>query len=180
MAQEIDIQTRIQVKRIIEALLFAASEPLSLNKIHEITNRAAPLPLRTVRMIVESLQEEYAMQNRAFRLEEIAQGFVLRSCAEFSSYIEQLGRNKRGEKLSQAAAEVLAIIAYRQPITRPDIEAIRGVDSSGVLCSLLERQLIQPTGRLEGPGRPTLYGVTPQFLTHFGLKDITELVHSSG
>jgi segregation and condensation protein B len=100
---------------------------------------------------------------------------VLRSCEEFNSYIALLQRNKRAEKLSNAAAEVLAIIAYRQPITKPQVEAIRGVDSSSAFQVLLERQLIQPAGKLEAAGRPTLYTTTREFLQHFGLRDVREL-----
>lgn len=166
---------RLQIRRVIEALLFASSEPISLDKIREVTDTIQPLPPRDIRALIQALQDEYYLQQRAFRIEEIAQSFVLRSCDEFHSYIELLYRNKRAEKLSHAAAEVLAIIAYRQPITRPQIEAIRGVDCSGVVQALLERQLIQPEGRQEGPGRPTLYGTTKDFLQHFGLRDVREL-----
>ncbi len=168
-------QIRFQVKRMIEALLFASNEPLPFNKIREISDTFYPLPPRLLRQIIEDLQQDYLVQQRAFRLEEIALGFVLRSCEEYSPYIDLLYRNKRTEKLSSAAAEVLAIIAYKQPITKPQIEAIRGVDSSGTIQNLLERQLIEPLGKLEAPGRPTLYGITNSFLKHFGLKDLTEL-----
>lgn len=163
------------VKGIIEALLFACNEPISFDKIREITDTAIPLKPKTVRAIIQELADEYVMQRRSFRIEEIAQGFLLRTCEEFSPYIDVLYRNKRGEKLSHPAAEVLAIIAYKQPITRPQIDAIRGVDSSGTIYSLLERQLIEPVGKLEAPGRPTLYGITKDFLKHFGLRDLYEL-----
>jgi segregation and condensation protein B len=164
-----------QVKRIIEALLFASNEPIAFNKIREVVDTIAPLQPKELRGLIQELQNEYEEQQRAFRLEEIAQGFILRSAEEFHPYIELLHRNKRTEKLSMASSEVLAIIAYRQPITRVQIEAIRGVDSSGSVATLLERQLIQPVGRLEAPGRPTLYGITKDFLKHYGLKDIKEL-----
>jgi segregation and condensation protein B len=168
-------ETCVFVKRVIEALLFATSEPLEFEKIREVTDTIALLKPRILREILHDLQQEYITQQRGFRLDETAQGFVLRSCEEFSPYIDILYRNKRGEKLSHAAAEVLAIIAYRQPITKPQIEALRGVDSSGVLSSLLERQLIESMGRLEAPGRPTLYGITKNFLSHFGLRNLNEL-----
>src|ERR1700737_4180407 len=144
---------RLQLKRVIEALLFACSEPLTLDKIREVTDTILPLPPRDLRALIQALQDDYYMQKRAFRIEEMAQGFVLRTYEEFNPYIELLFRNKRSEKLSHAAAEVLAIIAYRQPITRPQIEAIRGVDCSGVVQALLERQLIQAVGKLDSPGR---------------------------
>lgn len=168
-------QARFQVKRIVEALLFASNDPLSFVKIREITDAFYPIRPRILRQIIEELQQDYLSQQRAFRLEEIAQGFILRSCEEYSPYIDLLYRNKRTEKLTHASAEVLAIIAYKQPITKPQIEAIRGVDSTGIVQNLLERQLIESVGKLEAPGRPTLYGITKDFLKHFGLKDIRDL-----
>ncbi len=170
-----ETHARFQVKRIIEALLFAGNEPLPFNKIREVTDAFHPFKPRVLRQILDELQQDYFSQQRAFRLEEIAQGFIIRSCEEYSPYIDLLYRNKRTEKLTQASAEVLAIIAYRQPITKPQIEAIRGVDSSGIVQNLLERQLIEAVGRLEAPGRPTLFGITKDFLKHFGLKDLKDL-----
>ena len=108
-------------------------------------------------------------------MEETVSGYILRTCEEYSTYIELLFRNKRGDKLSQASAEVLAIIAYKQPITRPQIDALRGVDSSGIIQNLIDRQLIEPTGKLDAPGRPTVYSITQHFLTHFGLRNLSEL-----
>lgn len=166
---------RLQVKRLIEALLFASNEPLTFQKIRDVADQLHPLRPKQLREIIFELQDDYLTQQRGFRLEEISQGYLLRTCEEFSPYIELLYRNKRTEKLSHAAAEVLAIIAYRQPITRPQIEAIRGVDCSGVIMSLLDRELITAVGRMEAPGRPTLYGITHEFLSHFGLKDLKEL-----
>jgi len=163
------------VKRIIEALLFASSDPLPFNKIHEVVNTFQDLKPRLVRDLIVELQQEYLTQQRAFRLEEIAQGFLLRTCEEYSPFIDTLLRNKRTEKVSQASSEVLAIIAYKQPITRPQIEAIRGVDCSGIVQNLLERNLIEPVGKLEAPGRPMLYGITKDFLAHYGLKNLQDL-----
>jgi segregation and condensation protein B len=166
---------RIQIKRMIEALLFSSNEPIPFNKIREIADTIQPLRPAVIKQLIEDLQQEYITQQRAFRLEEIGQGYLLRSCEEFGPYIDQLYRNKRAEKLSQASVEVLAIIAYKQPITRPQIEAIRGVDSTGTIQNLLERQLIEPVGKLEAPGRPTLFGITKDFLKHYGLKDLNDL-----
>lgn len=166
---------RIHIKRMIEALLFSSNEPIHFNKIREIADTIQPLRPQVLKQLIEDLQQEYVTQQRAFRLEEIAQGYLLRSCEEFGQYIDLLHRNKRTEKLSQASVEVLAIIAYKQPITRPQIEAIRGVDSSGTVQNLLERQLIEPVGKLEAPGRPTLFGITKDFLKHYGLKDLNDL-----
>lgn len=171
----IGMQVRSHTKRVIEALLFSSPDPLSIQKIREVTDTFCSMLPRHLRQILEELQQEYIAQQRAFRLEEIAQGYVLRTHEEYAPYIEILQKQKRGEKLSPAATEVLAIIAYRQPITRPQIDAIRGVDSSGTLMQLLERQLIETQGKLEAPGRPTLYVTTKEFLKHFGLKDQNDL-----
>lgn len=168
---QLNEQIRVHAKRVIEALLFSCPEPLAVQKIREVTDTFCSISPRHLRRILEELQQEYISQQRAFRLEEIAQGYVLRTHEEYATYIDILQRQRRGEKLSPAATEVLAIIAYRQPITRPQIDAIRGVDSSGTLMQLLERQLVETQGKLEAPGRPTLYVTTKEFLKHFGFKD---------
>jgi segregation and condensation protein B len=171
----LDPQKREQVKRIMEAILFASSEPISFNKIREVVDAFYPLKPRQIHDILQELEREYIVQQRSFRLEHIANGYLLRTNEEYRKYIDLLYRDKRAEKLTQASMEVLAIIAYRQPITRPQIEAIRGVDSSGVVQALLDRGLIEVQGRLEAPGRPTLYGITKDFLKHFGLRGLEEL-----
>lgn len=172
---QIDQQLQKHLKKVIEALLFACPDPLPLVKIREVTDTILPLRPRQIRHIIDELKQDYLGQQRAFQLEEIAQGYVLRTYEEYAPYIDLLIRNKRSEKLSHASTEVLAIIAYKQPITRPQIDAIRGVDSSGTLMQLLERQLVEPVGKLEAPGRPTLYATTKEFLKHYGLKDLLEL-----
>ncbi|NGX42669.1 MAG: hypothetical protein K940chlam7_00953 [Chlamydiae bacterium] len=170
----------LQAKRIIEGLLFCHSEPITLRKMKKVLETFHPLESNEVRQLVQELSQEYEEQNRAFRLEEIAKGYILRTREEFSPYIRILMKSSRPERLSHASAEVLAIIAYRQPVTRPQIDEIRGVDSSGILYTLLERQLIEPMGKLEVPGRPTLFGVTQNFLKHFGLKDMKDLPKIDG
>ncbi len=162
-------------KKIIEAVLFASDQPLSFNKIREIVDTFQQLKPSQLRNLILELQQDYLSQQRAFRLEEIAEGFLIRTCEEYAPFIDTLFHNKRTEKLSQASAEVLAIIAYKHPITRPQIEAIRGVDCSGVMQNLLERQLIEAIGKLEAPGRPTLYGITKHFLEHYGLRNLQDL-----
>ncbi len=166
---------RQEAKRIVEALLFSSSSPLPFVKIRQIINQATSCTSRELLTLIQELKVEYESQQRAFEITEIAEGFALRTRREFGPYVDQLFGHRRPERLSQAATEVLAIIAYRQPITRPQVEALRGVDCSGVIQSLLERQLIEAVGRLETPGRPTLYGVTKQFLEHFGLKSLADL-----
>ncbi len=168
-------QNRLKVKRVIEALLFSTNEPISFNKIREITDTICEFKPRVIKEIIDELQNDFISKQLVYRLEEIAEGYLLRTSEEFSPYLNLLYRNKRVEKLSQAAAEVLSIIAYRQPITRPQIDSIRGVDSTGVIQALLERQLIEPLGKMEAPGRPMLFGITKDFLKYFGLKDLGEL-----
>ncbi len=164
-----------EAKRIIEALLFATSEPISLQKLQEIIETQLPIKPKEVKKLTFELQEEYHKQNRSFRLETIAEGYVLRTHAAYAPYIQLLFSSRKKEKLSHAAMEVLAIIAYKQPVTKPQIEQIRGVDSSGVLHHLVERELIVVCGRLEAPGRPSLYATTKEFLKYFGINNLSEL-----
>lgn len=168
-----------EIKRILEALLFSTSEPLEIEKMKEIVENSYPIKNKEVKQFILELKEDYEKERRAFSVFEVAGGYLLRTVKEVHSFVEILHQNKRGEKLSKAALEVLAIVAYKQPITRSEIEKIRGVDSSGTLSSLLERELVEIVGRLEAPGRPSQYGITKRFLRHFGLKSIEELKASS-
>jgi segregation and condensation protein B len=170
-----DTTRKKEISRIIEALLFATSDPLSLSKIKEVVELSYPLSLSEIRTHIENLKEEYKREKRGFRLDEIAEGYLLRTAPDLFPYVEALHRDRRGEKLSKAAMEVLAIIAFKQPITRGQVESIRGVDSSGTLSSLMERGLIEVKGKLDAPGRPSQYGTTKGFLKHFGLKDFQQL-----
>ena len=173
-----------EVKRIVEALLFAVQEPISVRKISEIVEGTEA---KEIREVIQQLREEYDTHDRVFQIEEIANGFQLLSRPEYHEWISKI-RKKSGEsKLSQQALETLSIIAYKQPIGRYEVEAIRGVDSSGVLKTLLNRNLIKIKGRDSGPGRPLLYQTTNKFLEHFGLnrlsdmpklKEITELMEA--
>lgn len=163
------------LKQIVEGLLFSSGEPLSFQKIRTIIGEYHPISPGDLRHCLLELALEYEKSNRAFSLAEVSNGFVLRTRPNLNLFIEELHRDRRPEKLSQAAAEVLAIVAYKQPITRPQIEAIRGVDCSGVMQTLLERQLVIPVGRLEAAGRPTLFATTKEFLKHYGLRDLSEL-----
>ena len=169
-----------EAKRILEGLLFCSEEPITLRRLKNALEDFHPLEMDEVRRLLQELAAEYESQERAFRLEEIAKGYLLRTCGDLSPYISQLLKSSRPERISHAAAEVLAIIAYRQPITRPEIDEIRGVDCSSILYSLLERQLIEPLGKKDVPGRPTLFGVTHRFLRHFGLKDRNDLSKIAG
>jgi segregation and condensation protein B len=164
-----------KIKIVIEALLFAANDPISFNRLREITDLITPLKPRHLHQLIEELQKSYITEKRAFELAEIGGGYILRTREEYGRYIDHLYRSKRSEKLSPASTEVLAIIAYKGPITRPQIDAIRGVDSSGILYTLQERGLIESVGKLEAPGRPSLYAVTTEFMKYFGIKDLSEL-----
>lgn len=164
-----------KIKQIVEALLFASGEPLSFQKMRDIIAEFNPITSPLLRHALMELAVDYEKRESSITLAEVANGFVLRTRPSMNEYLEILFRDRRAERLSPAATEVLAIIAYRQPITRPQIEAIRGVDCSGVTQTLLERQLITPMGRLEAPGRPTLFGTTKEFLLHYGLRDLNDL-----
>lgn len=166
-----------EIKRIIEAVLFASNEPIALQKIKEIIQTQYPIRSQELQKLIQTLQQEYENEGHAFEICEVAGGYLLRTIEQMRPFLELLYSDRRSEKLSQAATEVLAIIAYRQPITRREMEAIRGVDCSGVVISLVERGLIEPVGRKEAPGRPIQYGITKRFLQHFGLNDLNELVH---
>jgi len=163
--------SRQEIRRIVEALLFAASGPLSTSRLAELAAVQGSL----IRSILEELKEEYQKTDRGFGLEEIAGGYQLLSSAELQPWISKLRRKEHQDTLSQAALETLAIIAYRQPITRADIEGIRGVQSGYILRSLIERSLVRVVGRSEELGRPLLYGTTKQFLEAFGLSSLKSL-----
>ena len=164
-----------EIKRILEALLFSSSEALPLDKLREIISLSYPIKSREVLELIEELAKENVQDHHAFQIDHIAGGYLLRTAPDMAEHVEQLYLNRRGEKLSQAATEVLAIVAYRAPITRREIEKLRGVDCSGTVAALVERGLIETVGRKEAPGRPLQYGITKQFLHHFGLKDIQDL-----
>jgi segregation and condensation protein B len=156
----------------IEALLFVAAEPVPLRRLKEL--------LRTddgpaVREALDRLAQEHAAEGRATRVEEVAGGFQLRTRPEFAPLVARAGRRVEAEKLSAAALETLAIVAYRQPVLRADIERIRGVASGEVLRALVERGLVRVAGRADQPGAPLYYGTTTRFLEVFGLRDIADL-----
>jgi segregation and condensation protein B len=172
-----------EIKKIIEALLFSSPEPLTQTKINGVFDPDTPnLP-----EMVYELNDQYAKEDHAFEIQQVAGGYQLVSRQEYEYFIRRM-LNKSGRlTLSPAALDSLAIIAYKQPIGRYEVEAIRGVDSSGVLKTLLNRNLIKIKGRDSGPGRPLLYQTTSKFLQHFGLnrlsdmpklKEITELMEA--
>ncbi len=157
-------------KGIIEALLFVSSEPLTPKTISEILER----DMGDIIIALKEIKADCERENRGFCLMEVAGGFSFATRSDFAGYIEKLVK-PRLNTLSQAALETLAIIAYKQPITRSEIDEIRGVKSDSSVNTLVERDLIQELGRKEGPGRPILYGTTPAFLKYLGLKSLEDL-----
>jgi len=160
-----------QQKRIVEAVVLGSPEPIPSTRIAELIPRCNP---SQVRALVKQLNDEYADQRRAFEIWEVAGGFQLRSLPEFAPYLRQLQKT-RTLRLSQAALETLAIVAYRQPVTRAEVEHVRGVDAGAVLRSLLERGLVRIAGHREVPGRPIVYASSRRFLEVFGLAKLGDL-----
>jgi segregation and condensation protein B len=157
------------MKRTIEALLIATDAPLTLKRMIEITE----LPKEDIVRFVEELNQEYQGSNRAFEIKAIAGGYQIYTLPEFALWVGAL--HDRKSKLSKAALETLAIVAYHQPITRAELEKVRGVDSTYMLDALLQKNLIKTCGRLSVPGRPIRYGTTNEFLRYFGIKDLDDL-----
>jgi len=162
---------RDQQRRIVEAIILSSPEPISAARIAEVLPRCNPSQVRT---IVRDLNEEYVERHSAFEIWEVAGGFQMRSLPEFAPYLRQIQKT-RPLRLSQAALETLAIIAYRQPVTRAELEQVRGVDAGAVLRSLLERDLIRVAGHREVPGRPIVYATARRFLEVFGLMKLADL-----
>ena len=171
--------------RVIEALLFSAQKPLSIREITAAirgseddefgSNEFTRVKEAEVAAALEQLKIEYIEQGRAFQLTEKAEGWQLATDPSFAKWVRQLFPAPKPARLSAPALETLAIIAYRQPITRADVEAVRGVNIDGVLQTLMERGLVKIAGRAEIPGRPLLYETTQFFLDHFGLRNLDEL-----
>jgi segregation and condensation protein B len=156
----------------IEALLFASDAPLSVGRLCSITGESSA---KAVKEAVTELEEFYRSCGRSFGISEVAGGYQITTLPEFASTVSLLFKSRRKARLSQAALETLAIVAYRQPISRASVEAIRGVNCDGVLATLTERELIVISGRGEGLGRPFLYSTTSRFLEYLGLKDIRDI-----
>lgn len=158
-------------KAALEAILFSSPQPITPERLASLLSVQTP----QVRNMLLRLEEEYRDPERGFFLEWVAGGVRLCSKPEYYSYVEGLGKTLRPGTLSQAALESLAIIAYRQPITRPQIEAIRGVRVDSAIASLIDRGLVEEKGRSDGPGRPILYGTTDEFLVRFNLNSLKDL-----
>jgi len=159
------------LKAIIESLLFASDAPLSVDKMRSILEMDDS---QAIVNVLTSLVQEYDSQKRGFFLGEVAGGYQLRTRPENREWVRRM-RQTRPARLSRAALETLAIVAYKQPVLRSDVEHLRGVDCGGVLRSLLERGIIRILGRKDLPGRPMVYGTTKRFLEIFDMKDLKDL-----
>jgi segregation and condensation protein B len=159
-------------KSVIEALLLASEKPLPLDQIRFVLDDA---DASDVRNLIDELKVEYEQASRGIRVVEIAGGFQMITASEFAPFLRKLFKNRHIERLSKPALETLAIIAYKQPLTRNEIELLRNVNIDGVMKSLLDKNLVRIAGRKKAPGRPCVYGTTRQFLEHFGLKSLEDL-----
>ena len=159
-------------KSVIEALLLASEKPLPLDKIREILDN---LTAQEALKLIEELKSEYEQSNRGIRIIEIAGGFQMITAPNFAPFLKKLFKSRNTERLSKPALETLAIIAYKQPLTRSEIELLRNVNVDGVMKSLLDKNLIRITGKKKAPGSPRVYGTTRLFLEHFGLKSLEDL-----
>ena len=166
-------------KSVIEAIIFSSDEPIPepeiIKAIKAIDGEETEIASEDVQKAISELNSFYEQNNLAINIVEVAKGFLHATKPEFAKYVGYLSSEKSKLRLSQAALETLAIIAYNQPLTKPELEAIRGVNSDYILTTLLEKQLMNITGRAETIGRPLLYQTTKEFLKYFGLKDLSDL-----
>ena len=160
------------LKGILEALLFVTAEPIPVTRFLALLGAVTK---QEVDQALASLSHDYEQEGRGLQLAEVAGGYRIVTKAEFAPGLKRLEKVKAPSKLSRSALESLAIIAYKQPIVRGEVEQIRGVETSGVIRTLLERKLVRIVGRKEEPGRPIMYGTTKVFLEHFGLRDLSQL-----
>ncbi|MBL7071131.1 MAG: SMC-Scp complex subunit ScpB [Candidatus Omnitrophica bacterium] len=159
-----------ELRRVLEAFLFISSAPVPVTQVKEVLGVDEPL----VKKAIEDLKVKYSGEDSSFRLYEIAGGYRLSTAPELAPYLKKWFKGQKS-RLSRASIETLSIVAYKQPVTRSELEAIRGVNVEGPLDTLLERGLIRITGRRETVGRPILYGTTRLFLEHFGLNTLKDL-----
>ncbi|SHI74161.1 condensin subunit ScpB [Malonomonas rubra DSM 5091] len=159
-----------ELRTLIEAYIFAADAPLTLDRLCLLLEK----PRAEVRPVIEQLLADYSGEERGFYLAEVAGGYQFRTATELGPWLRKLSKD-RPFRFSQAALEALAIIAYRQPVTRAEVEYLRGVDSGGVIKSLLEKNLLRILGKKDVPGRPLMYGTSRHFLELFGLRELQDL-----
>lgn len=161
-----------RLKDVLEALIFISVEPLSLDRIKEVLSDRSE---EEILGAIEELGADYGRESRGLRLQQVGGGYVLATRPEHDAWVRRLLQIERKTKLSHAAVETLSVIAYHQPTTQPEIQAIRGVDSSYTLKTLLEKKLVKISGRKKAPGSPLLYRTTDRFLGYFGLNDLSDL-----
>ena len=162
---------------VLEALLFASDTPVEITTIREVLELDSP---DTARDLIDALSTRLRAEERALQVIEVGGGFRLVTRPEVAPWLVKLARARTRQRLSRPALETLAIIAYRQPVSRPEVDAVRGVNSEGVLDNLLERRLVRIAGRKDTPGRPFLYETTRDFLVAFGLRDLADLPKPEG
>ena len=162
-----------EIKHAMEALLFASERPLSLEEMKQAFEE--DIPAEGMRTILAGLKEEYEREGRGFKLEEIAGGYQVMTDGRFGPILKRFFQSREKKRISRASLETLSVIAYKQPVTRAEIEFIRGVNVDGALKTLLEKGLVRIVGRKEVPGRPILYGTSKEFLERFGLPSLKEL-----
>ena len=160
-----------ELKLIIESLLFTSEAPITLRKLNELFPET---PQKELRQLLDEMTVEYETLNRSFYLREVANGYQLCTKTEYAEWVRKLHKSKPF-RFGRATMETLAIIAYKQPLTRAEIEDIRGVDVGGIVRGLLERKIVKIIGKKDVPGKPLLYGTTATFLTMFGLKSLKDL-----
>ena len=163
---------RAEAKRVIEAILFVSGQPVTPKRLKDLL---PDLDAQAAREIIHELNEEYLAGRRAFHVQEVGGGFQLVTHQDLAPWVQRTLERPKPDAVSTAALETLAIIAYRQPITKAEIEAIRGVDITASLETVVERQFVRAVGRRDSPGRPFLYATTAEFLRHFGLTSLEAL-----
>lgn len=160
------------IKSIIEALIFSGEKPLTISQIKEVLGNVEP---DQVRALIQELEQEYRERQSGLQILEVAGGFKFCTNQKFASFIKNLYKIKHVDRLSSPSLETLAIIAYKQPVTKLDLESLRGVNVDGVIKTLLDKDLIRISGRKNVIGRPFLYATTHEFLEYFGLKSLSDL-----
>jgi segregation and condensation protein B len=166
-----DAEVKLTTESVVEAVLFASDEPLSVARLADIVETG----VKQIRKHIENLNEKYEVNKNAFRVEQIAGGYQMLTLSPYNDWLKKLLRARSDGKLSPAALETLAIIAYKQPVIRVDIEAIRGVAAGEMIRGLMYKGLVKIVGRAEVLGRPMLYGTTKKFLEIFGLNSLKDL-----
>ncbi|MFA4984135.1 MAG: SMC-Scp complex subunit ScpB [Candidatus Omnitrophota bacterium] len=160
------------VASVLEALLFVSDKPLALEQIRSALDN---LGTSDIRRVIEELNSGYEQSNRGIRISEIAGGFQMVTAGWVAPFLKKLYKQRHVERLSRPALETLAIVAYKQPVTKAEISSLRNVNIDGVVATLLDKELIRVAGRKKAPGRPRVYGTTRQFLERFGLKSLEDL-----